>query len=94
MARHRRDSVSYPNPYLYTSVAYTIRRKKERSNGDGSGFDVWRDDEDRRRVKSIVGAFAERPKLPKMPTRRAIQANGHILRVPILGSLHHQYGRT
>jgi hypothetical protein len=67
-------------------VAYTIRRKKERSSGGGSGFDVWRDDEDRRRVKSIVDAFVERPKLPKMPSRRAIQATGHILRVPILAA--------
>src|SRR5258708_2716920 len=32
----------------------------------GSGFDLWREDEERRRVKTIVGAFAERPKLPKM----------------------------
>jgi hypothetical protein len=38
--------------------------------GSGSGFDLWRDDEDRRRVKTIVGAFAERPKLPKMLRRR------------------------
>ena len=34
--------------------------------GSTSGFDLWREDEDRRRVKTIVGAFAERPKLPKM----------------------------
>ena len=27
------------------------------------------------------------------PSRRAVQATGHILRVPILGGLHHQYGR-
>jgi Protein of unknown function (DUF499) len=38
--------------------------------GSGSGFDLWREDEDRRRVKTIVGAFAERPKLPKMLRRR------------------------
>jgi len=34
--------------------------------GSTSGFDLWREDEGRRRVKTIVGAFAERPKLPKM----------------------------
>jgi hypothetical protein len=34
--------------------------------GSTSGFDLWREEEDRRRVKTIVGAFAERPKLPKM----------------------------
>lgn len=34
--------------------------------GSTSGFDLWREDEDRRRVKTIVGSFAERPKLPKM----------------------------
>ena len=38
--------------------------------GSGSGFDLWREDEDRRRVKTIVGAFAERPKLPKMLRRK------------------------
>ena len=27
------------------------------------------------------------------PSRRAVQATGHILRAPILGGLHHQYGR-
>ena len=37
--------------------------------GSGSGFDLWREDEDKRRVKTIVGAFAERPKLPKMLRR-------------------------
>jgi hypothetical protein len=31
---------------------------------------LWRQDEDRRRVKTIVGAFAERPKLPKMLRRK------------------------
>ena len=36
----------------------------------GSGFDLWRKEEDRRRVKTIVGAFAERPKLPKMLRRK------------------------
>jgi hypothetical protein len=38
--------------------------------GSGSGFDLWREDEDRRWVKTIVGAFAERPKLPKMLRRK------------------------
>jgi hypothetical protein len=38
--------------------------------GSGSGFDLWREDEDRRRVKTIVGAFAERRKLPKMLRRK------------------------
>ena len=38
--------------------------------GSGSGFDLWRADEDRRRVKTIVGAFAEQPKLPKMLRRK------------------------
>lgn len=36
----------------------------------GGDFDLWREDEDRRRVKTIVGAFSERPKLPKMLRRR------------------------
>jgi hypothetical protein len=38
--------------------------------GSSSGFDLWRQDEDRRRVKTIVDAFAERPKLPKMLRRK------------------------
>ncbi|MDB5610682.1 MAG: hypothetical protein JWP25_7582 [Bradyrhizobium sp.] len=38
--------------------------------GSGSGFDLWRDDEPKRRVKTIVGAFSERPKLPKMLRRK------------------------
>lgn len=38
--------------------------------GSGSGFDLWREDEAKRRVKTIVGAFAERPKLPKMLRRK------------------------
>lgn len=38
--------------------------------GSASGYDLWREDEDRRRVKTIVGAFAERPKLPKMLRRK------------------------
>jgi hypothetical protein len=38
--------------------------------GSGSGFDLWREEEDRQRVKTIVGAFAERPKLPKMLRRK------------------------
>jgi hypothetical protein len=38
--------------------------------GSTSGFDLWREDEDRRRVKNIVGAFAERPNLPKMLRRK------------------------
>jgi hypothetical protein len=38
--------------------------------GSGSGFDLWREDEDRLRVKTIVGAFSERPKLPKMLRRK------------------------
>ena len=38
--------------------------------GSTSGFDLWREDEDRRRVKTIIGAFAERPKLPKMLRRK------------------------
>lgn len=38
--------------------------------GSTSGFDLWRQDEDRRRVKTIVGAFSERPKLPKMLRRK------------------------
>ena len=38
--------------------------------GSGSGFDLWREDEERRRVKTIVGAFGERPKLPKMLRRK------------------------
>ena len=38
--------------------------------GSGSGFDLWREDEDRVRVKTIVGAFAERPKLLKVLRRK------------------------
>jgi hypothetical protein len=38
--------------------------------GSTSGFDLWREDEPRQRVKTIVGAFAERPKLPKMLRRK------------------------
>ena len=38
--------------------------------GSTSGFDLWREEEDRRRVKTIIGAFAERPKLPKMLRRK------------------------
>jgi hypothetical protein len=38
--------------------------------GSTSGFDLWRVDEDRRRVKTIIGAFAEQPKLPKMLRRK------------------------
>ena len=38
--------------------------------GSTSGFDLWREDEERRRVKTLVGAFAERPKLPKMLRRK------------------------
>ncbi len=38
----------------------------------GSDYDLWREDEARQRVKTIVGAFAERPKLPKMLRRRAV----------------------
>ncbi len=38
--------------------------------GSTSGYDLWREDEDRRRVKTIVGAFAEQPKLPKMLRRK------------------------
>ena len=36
----------------------------------GGQYDLWRQDEERRRVKTIVGAFAERPKLPKMLRRK------------------------
>ena len=36
----------------------------------GGQYDLWREDEERRRVKTIVGAFAERPKLPKMLRRK------------------------
>jgi hypothetical protein len=36
----------------------------------GGDYDLWRADEDRRRVKTIIGAFAERPSLPKMLRRK------------------------
>jgi hypothetical protein len=36
----------------------------------GGDYDLWREDEKRLRVKTIVGAFAARPKLPKMLRRR------------------------
>jgi hypothetical protein len=32
----------------------------------GGPYDLWREDEPSRRVKDLVGAFAENPKLPKM----------------------------
>ena len=47
----------------------------------GGQYDLWRADEERRRVKTIVGAFAERPKLPKMLRRKDLLdtvANGAI----------------
>ena len=47
----------------------------------GGQYDLWREDEERRRVKTIVGAFAERPKLPKMLRRKDLLdtvANGAV----------------
>ena len=38
----------------------------------GGPYDLWREGEDARRVKDVVGAFARQPKLPKMLDRRAI----------------------
>ena len=38
----------------------------------GGPYDLWRDDETVRRVKDLVGAFAEVPRLPKMLKRQAI----------------------
>ncbi|MBZ0278398.1 MAG: DUF499 domain-containing protein, partial [Anaerolineae bacterium] len=38
----------------------------------GGPYELWRDDETVRRVKDLVGAFAEVPRLPKMLRRQAI----------------------
>ena len=38
----------------------------------GGPYDLWREDEPSRRVKDLVGAFAENPKLPKMLRRKEI----------------------
>ncbi len=38
----------------------------------GGPYDLWREEEDARRVKDLVGAFARFPHLPKMLNRKAI----------------------
>lgn len=38
----------------------------------GGPYDLWREDEPSRRVKDLVGAFAQFPQLPKMLNRKAI----------------------
>ncbi|MGE5541522.1 MAG: hypothetical protein ACM3WT_00610, partial [Bacillota bacterium] len=38
----------------------------------GGPYDLWREDEKSRRVKDLVGAFAQFPQLPKMLDRKAI----------------------
>lgn len=38
----------------------------------GGPYDLWREDETSRRVKDLVGAFAQFPRLPKMLNRKAI----------------------
>lgn len=38
----------------------------------GGPYDLWKDDEDCRRIKDLVGAFAQMPHLPKMLNVRAI----------------------
>lgn len=38
----------------------------------GGPYDLWRENEPSRRVKDLVGAFAERPWLPKMLSKKAI----------------------
>lgn len=38
----------------------------------GGPYDLWREGEESRRVKDLVGAFAERPQLPKMLRRQGI----------------------
>src|SRR5439155_960301 len=38
----------------------------------GGPYDLWRNDETARRVKDLVGAFAQFPHLPKMLNRQAI----------------------
>jgi hypothetical protein len=38
----------------------------------GGPYDLWREDEEARRVKDLVGAFARFPRLPKMLNRKAI----------------------
>ena len=40
----------------------------------GGPYDLWKDDEDSRRIKDLVGAFAQMPHLPKMLNVRAIHA--------------------
>lgn len=39
----------------------------------GGPYDLWREGEESRRVKDVVGAFARLPRLPKMLDRRAIR---------------------
>ena len=38
----------------------------------GGPYDLWREDEPSRRVKDLVSAFAENPKLPKMLRQKEI----------------------
>ena len=38
----------------------------------GGPYDLWREEEDSRRVKDLVGAFAQFPKLPKMLRQKEI----------------------
>jgi hypothetical protein len=38
----------------------------------GGPYDLWREDEPSRRVKNLVSAFAENPRLPKMPRQKEI----------------------
>ena len=40
----------------------------------GGPYDLWKDDEECRRIKDLVGAFAQMPHLPKMLNVRAIHA--------------------
>jgi len=51
----------------------------------GSDYDLWREDEPTQRVKTLVGAFFERSKLPKMLRRKEVLdtiANGDAGRTP------------
>ena len=41
----------------------------------GGPYDLWREGEDSRRVKDLVGAFAQFPKLPKMLRHKEILDN-------------------
>lgn len=65
---------------LFSAIAQDPRARilSEEINAEailpGGPYDLWREDEDSRRVSDIVGAFARFPRLPKMLRRDAILA--------------------